>query len=145
MTEQDAYDLLDFIQQRIFGWTIVMGCDNPSGRMDGRYAKVKAANRLFRDTFLFRSSFKDCAQALQNDEDPALQWPEQYRDFVRFCLWHRCPRTENEPLDDREGKWPQPRGLPDFLRQYDKPATLADMPPMPEASIINKLNEGQTS
>lgn len=148
MTEEDAHDLLDFIQRRLFGWTIAIGWNNPLGKMDGRYTSVKIADRLLRETFLSKSPLNECLKAFERDEDPVLQWPEEYRDFVRFCLLHRCPIQQHEPLLDREDEWPRPRKWPEFLKQYDKPATLDDMPPLPFAQakqLASTVEAGQTS
>lgn len=134
MKREDAYQLLDFIQGRVFAWTLAIGCDNPRGRMDSRYASVKRADRLLRDAFLSKSSLDDCINAFERDEDPALQWPEPFQEFIYFCLHHRCPREINEPLNgEPRGEMPA-REWPEFLHEYNKPATLADLPPLPEPS-----------
>ncbi|MFN7090700.1 MAG: hypothetical protein ACK4P4_09150 [Allorhizobium sp.] len=136
MTREDAYELLDFIQKRIFGWTIVIGCNNPSGRMDSRYKSVKQADRLFRDAFMPQTEFPECIAAFERDEDPVLQWPVEFQEFVRFCLWHRVPREINEPLSEEkfDHRPNPPRVWPEFLHQYGKTATLDEMPALPGPS-----------
>ncbi len=135
MTRDDAYALLDFIQARVFGWTVAIGCNNPSGRMDGRFKSVKLADRVLRDAYLTRTDLDECIAAFERGEDPALQWPEPYQDFIRFVLWHRCPRSVNEPLGKtKRHERHFPREWPEFLHKYNKPATVNDLPPLPGPS-----------
>lgn len=134
LTQQQAYDIYDFLHQRVFGWTIVIGTRN-LGRIDGRTKEAKLADRLLRESIILAPRPDECLKRLQSGEAPEDLWPETHRAFIRFCLWHRCPREVNEPLHDEpiEGNGPR-RVWPDFLRQYDKPATLADMPEPPPPS-----------
>ncbi len=136
MIRDEAYQLHDFIQKRIFGWTIVLGMNPETGRTDGRRKEAKLADRLLRESFMTGCKFPEAIEAIQRGEDPVLCWPERFQEFIRFCLWHRVPREMNEPLREKDfDEYPnQSRDWPESFKQYDKPATLADMPPLPELS-----------
>lgn len=108
--------------------------------MDGRYKSAKLSDRMLLDSFLSMSNPNACIEALQRDEDPALQWPGDFRPFVTYCLWHRVSREINEPLV--EAKYAEngnpSRIWPEFLHQYNKTATLEDMPPLPSPSALHE-------
>jgi hypothetical protein len=129
-TELKAYDLYEFIQKRIFGWTVVLGM-NGADKTDGRTKQRKVADRLFREAYLNCPHPDECVQRLLSGEDPETLWPEEQQDFVRFCLWHRVPREMNEPLSEVtfEHRPSDVRVWPDFLLQYNKSARVEDMPP----------------
>ena len=142
LTEYDAHHLLDFTQQRVFGWTIVIGMNN-SDRTDGRTKAAKLSDRLMRKLFLLGPRPGAALDHLMAGKEPELLWPESHREFIRFCLWHRVPRNLNEPLNEElpEDCGPR-REWPDFIYQYDKPATLADMPELPPVSEEFKARFG---
>ncbi|WP_421413185.1 hypothetical protein [Agrobacterium tumefaciens] len=97
LTKYEAHRLLDFTQQRVFGWTIVMGMNNARGRTDGRTKEAKLSHRLMRECFLLGPRPGAALDHLTAGKEPELLWPE-------------------------------------FIHQYDKPATLADMPELPPVS-----------
>lgn len=143
LTEYEAHRLLDFTQQRFFGWTIVIGMNNARGRTDGRTKEAKLSHRLMRECFLLGPRPGAALDHLMAGKEPELLWPESHREFIRFCLWHRVPRDLNEPLNDDmpEDCGPRPE-WPAFIHQYDKPATLADMPELPPESEEFKARFG---
>ncbi len=135
MIEEDAFHLYDFIQQRVFGWTVVLGSNNPHQRIDSRTNQGKLSDRLLREFFVLAPPADECLDRLASGETPENLWPESHREFIRFCLWHRVPRDINEPLIETTPEGCGPARLwPDFLRQYDKVATLSDMPEPPPPS-----------
>ncbi len=142
LTEYEAYRLLDFTQQRVFGWTIVIGMNN-SDRTDGRTKAAKLSDRLMRELFLLGPRPGAAPGHLMAGKEPELLWPESHREFIRFCLWHRVPRDLNEPLNEElpEDCGPR-REWPEFIHQYDKLATLADMPEPPPVSEEFKARFG---
>lgn len=141
LTEYEAHRLLDFTQQRVFGWTIVIGMNN-SDRTDGRTKAAKLSDRLMRELFLLGPRPDAALDHLMAGKEPELLWPESHREFIRFCLWHRVPRDLNEPLNEPPEDSGPRREWPDFIHQYDKPATLADMPELPPVSEEYKARFG---
>ncbi|NSL21754.1 hypothetical protein [Agrobacterium tumefaciens] len=142
LTEYDAHRLLDFTQKRVFGWTIVIGMNN-SDRTDGRTKAAKLSDRLMRECFLLGPRPGAALDHLMAGQEPELLWPESHREFIRFCLWHRVPRDLNEPLNEDLPEDCDPRReWPEFIHQYDKPATLADMPAPPPVSEEFKARFG---
>ncbi|CDN91782.1 hypothetical protein [Agrobacterium tumefaciens] len=138
MTEEEAMAFHDFIHARLFGWNVAISSNNPRGMCDGRFASTKIGDRLLREVFLNETHWRESVAALMAGTEPACLWPEPMREFIRFCIEHRCPREINEPLSE-EGcaKRTEMQGMPpwpEFLRKYDKPATLADMPALPPPS-----------
>lgn len=140
--ESNAYDLYDFIQRRIFGWTIVLGM-NGADKTHGRTKQRKLADRILRDAYLSCPKHRECVQRFLSGEDPETLWPEEQRDFIRFCLWHRVPREISEPLSEQkfEHRPDDGRVWPDFLRQYNKSADVEDMPPpFPPSDVYRAVN-----
>ncbi|AVH40631.1 hypothetical protein At1D1609_05790 [Agrobacterium tumefaciens] len=146
MTEEEAMAFHDFIHARLFGWNVAISSNNPRGMCDGRFTSTKIGDRLLREVFLNETHWRDSVAALMAGTDPACLWPEPMRDFIRFCVEHRCPREINEPLSEEgQEKRTRMQGMPpwpEFIHQYDKPATLADMPELPPESDEFKARFG---
>lgn len=138
LTQEEAFDLHDFVDERIFGWNVAMYSCTKRGFRDGRTKETKNADRLLQDVIFNRPDFDDYVAALMRGEDPADQWPEAFREFIRFCIHHRCPREINEPFSEYGiEKRTEMQGMPmwpDFLRKYDNTATLSEMPEPPPPS-----------
>ena len=144
MTEDDSLALYEFLTSRIFGRDIVLASNNSRGMMDFRTKASRDAHDLMKDIMLNMPAFPELLSTIQNDGDPVALWPSEFQDIVRFRLWHTVPRDINEPLSEHGYEKRQDiQGLdawPEFLKQYAKPATVADHPPFPPKSeVFRKL------
>lgn len=128
LTQEEAMAFHDFIHARLFGWNVAISSNNPRGMCDGRFTSTKIGDRLLREVFLNETDWRDSVTALMAGTEPARLWPEPLREFIRFCIEHRCPREINEPLSEEGHKRrTEMQGMPpwpDFLRKYDKPGDL---------------------
>ncbi len=145
MTEDKALQMFDLINERIFGWTIVLSISPDKGGRDGRTRRCRDADELFRDLILNQPDFDDLLACLIADGDPVLLWPESLREVVRFEIDHKVPRDLNEPTSAAGAASRVECGqdpLPDWLMQHGKAASIDEHPPFPARTPAYKAMMG---
>lgn len=143
MTYDDAIALCDLLSSRLHGWTIVISGKNKSGHIDLRYKQTVKASELERDIWLNFPGFESLLDAVLNDKDVSLLWPEELQEVVRFRLWHIVPRDINEAFSKYgnhlreviQGNDP----WPDSLKKYSLKASPSDHPPFPQMTLSYRV------
>ncbi|KHJ55130.1 hypothetical protein LA66_00110 [Aureimonas altamirensis] len=137
ISEDDALGFAQLINNRICGWTIVLGMKD--GRTDFRRKRARQAHHLMHDLLMNMPCLPAIVDAIQAGDDPVNLWPECLRETVRFQIEHKVPREENEPTSARNRRL-RAEGfgcpIPSRFDDHGLQATIADHPPFPNPSPI---------
>lgn len=122
MTEEQAYQFLDFVSWRISGWEVV---DRKK-----HHPRSKAANAVmarFRNIIMHQPTVDDFLAAAMEGSPVHLLWPEDLRDEVERQINTKVPRAINEPTSEEFMQSMHEHGragwmLPDFLRDHGRDA-----------------------
>lgn len=122
MTEAEAYQYLDFVGFRIFGWTVV---DRKKHHPNSNTAK--AIDKRFRDVIGNQPTVDAFVDAAMRGEPVHLLWPEEMREEVKRAIETKVPRAMNEPTSEEFAQSMSEGGrsdwtLPDFLKSHGRDA-----------------------
>lgn len=120
MTQAQAYQYLDFVGFRLFGWSIA------DGQKHHANSKArKAVDARFCEVIRRQPKLDEFVAAAMAGEPVHLLWPEDLQEEVERQINTKVPRSINEPTSDEFIRGMHEHGradwvLPDYLANHGR-------------------------